>query len=224
MSDLSTTQNKVLELDNAIKAGEAEVEQLKELLGSLESGDIAVLLGKVEINSREIEILNQALNKAQNDIVKVNERADALSTEILDLSNNMNTQYEQFSEELENLNSKINGLDGKFSVTEANLLTFQSRITELENAAESFTTEDTVIEIFKDLKLQSHVQPDDDGKPTIVVDLKLEDTLLSSVNIPYNSSGMAESEVVNKIARTNYAITNYSITIAAINEENEEES
>ena len=224
LSDLSTTQNKVLELDNAIKAGEAEVEQLKELLGSLESGDIAVLLGKVEINSREIEILNQALNKAQNDIVKVNERADALSTEILDLSNNMNTQYEQFSEELENLNSKINSLDGKFSVTEANLLTFQSRITELENAAESFTTEDTVIEIFKDLKLQSHVQPDDDGKPTIVVDLKLEDTLLSSVNIPYNSSGMAESEVVNKIARTNYAITNYSITIAAINEENEEES
>ena len=222
LNDLSTTQNKVLELDNAIKAGESELEQLKELLGSLESGDITVLLGKVEMNSREIEILNQTLNKAQNDIVKVNERADALSTEILDLSENMNTQYEQFSEELENLNSKINGLDGKFSVTEANLLTFQSRITELENAAESFTTEDTVIEIFKDLKLQSHVQAGDGGNSTIVVDLKLEDTLLSSVNIPYN--GMAESEVVNKIARANYAITNYSITIAAINEEDEEEN
>ena len=124
---------------------------------------------------------------------------DNLDLNLTTLTDRVNTHFDENENRIEEVDHSVDMLDQRISAAEANVLTFQARITEVEDKLDSFATK----EALNSIRLQMHINE----QGFVVVELVLEGNIMSSIVIPYNV------KFEEQIAKTDHARVDYSRTI-----------
>ena len=139
------------------------------------------------------------MNETNTELNNTKERVTKTEADVESLTLNLETHHTENAERIKEVDETVEDLNSRIGSCDANILTFEARITDVEEDITTLATKETVDSI----QLQMHINE----QGYVVVELLKDDVITSSIIIPYNV------KFEEQIAKTDSARTDYSKTI-----------
>lgn len=200
------------EVSNKIEGNSQDIELNKLSIINLEKTNVDIIedlneirdnisenINNINLTNEEIIKTNNALNETNTELNNTKERVTKAEANVESLTLNLETHHTENAERIKEVDEAVENLSSRIGSCDANILTFEARITDVEEDITTLATKETVDSI----QLQMHINE----QGFVVVELLKDNVTTSSIIIPYNV------KFEEQIAKTDSARTDYSKTI-----------
>lgn len=161
--------------------------------------DISENANNINLINEEITKTNNALNETNTELNNTKERVTKAEADVESLTLNLETHHTENAERIKEVDEAVENLSSRIGSCDANILTFEARVSDVEEEITTLATKETVDSI----QLQMYINK----QGFVVVELLKDNVTTSSIIIPYNV------KFEEQIAKTDSARTDYSKTI-----------